>query len=59
MRPEYRGCIPLTGPAPRDTRIQPAVARTIVELGVDMAMPTSGSLSQGLAQAQADRGARR
>lgn len=41
------------------TGIQPAVARTIVELGVDMAMPTSGSLSQGLAQALADRGARR
>jgi anti-anti-sigma factor len=41
------------------TGIQPAVARTIVELGVDLTMPTSGSLAQGLAQAIADRGARR
>lgn len=41
------------------TGIQPAVARTIVELDVHLAMPTSGSLSQGLAQAIADRGAKR
>ena len=41
------------------TGIQPAVARTIVELGVDLAMPTSGNLAQGLTQALADRGAKR
>lgn len=41
------------------TGIQPAVARTVVELGVHLAMPTSGSLAQGLAQAMADRGSRR
>ncbi len=33
------------------TGIQPGVARTVVELGVDLAMPTSGNLTQGLAQA--------
>lgn len=37
------------------TGIQPSVARTIVELGVDLTMPTSGSLAQGLAQAIAGR----
>lgn len=41
------------------TGIQPAVARTVVDLGVALTMPTSGSLAQGLAQALADRGARR
>lgn len=41
------------------TGIQPAVARTVVELGVALAMPTSGSLAQGLAQAIAERGAKR
>jgi anti-anti-sigma regulatory factor len=41
------------------TGIQPSVARTVVELGVDLAMPTSGSLAQGLAQALAGRNTRR
>ena len=41
------------------TGIQPAVARTIVEHGVHLTMPTSGNLAQGLALAIADRGARR
>lgn len=41
------------------TGIQPAVARTVVELGVSLAMPTSGSLAQGLAQAIAAREAKR
>lgn len=41
------------------TGIQPAVARTVVELGVDLRMPASGSLAQGLAAAIAGRGAGR
>jgi anti-anti-sigma factor len=37
------------------TGIQPGVARTLVELGVDVAIPTRGSLAQGLALAIAER----
>jgi anti-anti-sigma factor len=37
------------------TGIQPAVARAIIDLGVDIAMPTRGSLAQGLAAAIQER----
>ena len=45
------GTVALLGARCAATGIQPAVARTIVELGVDLGMPTSGSLAKGLAQA--------